>query len=149
MKRTSFFALLLLAGSCQRTEPIQPAASDLAGNWQGTYDIQQAGSCNWSGPTSLPTTATWQVSGTQVTGSITRQYGQTSTLTQLTGTISGSTVQVIETKANNVSCDGVARTYISRYEGTINGNALTLNGTDTLCPVQGCIFRRTLKLTRS
>ena len=149
MKSICFFGIvLLLSVSSACTRPDQPSSTsnDLAGNWTGTYETQQTGSCTWSGPASVPTTATWQVVNNTVTGTVSRQLGSISGSAQLTGTISGGTVNVIE--MNNAICNGAPRTYVSRFAGSISGTILTLVSSDTLCPVQGCIFRRTLKLTR-
>lgn len=149
MKTITVLGLLigLSLGACKHDEN-PPATANLAGNWGGTYETQQAGSCTWSGDASIPATASWQVSGTSVTGTLSRQYGQTTTPVSLTGTLNGTAVQLNELKANNVTCNGVSRTYSARYQGSIAGNTLNLVSMDTLCPVQGCIFRRTLKLTR-
>lgn len=140
--------LILLVTGCKHHEEMQPTTSSLAGNWSGTYDTQQAGSCTWSGAASVPTTASWQVNGNNVTGTINRQFGQVSSPTQLTGTVSGNSVQMAETTANNVLCNGIGRSFFSRYTGNIMGNTLSLVSLDTLCPDQGCVFRRTLNLTR-
>ena len=148
MKLTCILALLLGIYACKHTDPVQPASNNLTGNWSGTYDTQQVGACSWTGAASLTATATWQVVDKTVTGTMTRQYGQVSIPTQLSGTISGSTIQVSETKANNVNCNGIDRTYVSHYEGNVSGNTLHLTSMDTLCPDQNCIFRRTLNLTR-
>lgn len=42
----------------------------------------------------------------------------------------------------------MSRTAVTRYTGMISGNTLTLVASDTLCPVEGCIFQQTFKLTR-
>ena len=149
MKSTRLFGIVLLlsvSGACTKPDQPHTASSNLAGNWTGTHETQQTGSCSWGGPASVPTTATWQVVNKTVTGTVRRQLGSVSGSAQFTGTVNGSTVNVSET--NNATCNGTPRTYLSRFTGGISGNTLTLVSSDTLCPVQNCIFRRTLKMTR-
>lgn len=140
--------VLLSFTGCTHQEELQPTTTNLAGNWSGTNETQQAGSCSWAGPASIPVTASWQVTGTTVTGTINRQVGQTSVPTLFAGSITGSQVKLSETTANNVICNGLGRTYFSRYEGIVTGNTVRLVSLDTICPAQGCVFRRTLTLTR-
>ncbi len=96
MKRLRLLGLLtgLSFTACQHTDPIQPTNAELSGNWAGSYETQQAGSCTWHGEASIPARASYQVSGTTVTGTLSRQYGQSSVSVSLTGTLSGSVVRL-------------------------------------------------------
>ncbi|WP_420148210.1 hypothetical protein [Spirosoma sp.] len=141
MKYVYSLALSVLIG-CIRQEQPQAVSGELAGSWQGVYETEQIGSCAWSGDASVPTTATFQVTSNTVTGKIMRG----SASQPISGSLSGNTVQINE--VNNTICYGVFGSYTARYKGLIDGNTLTLTSRDTLCPTQGCIFLRTLKLTR-
>ena len=148
MNRNNLPALLLIlgAGACTTVDQPRTAGADLSGNWTGTYETVQAGTCTWSGPASEAATATWQVVNNTITGTVSRQVGQSSSSKQFTGTLNGNVVSVGET--TNAVCNGTSRSYVSRFSGTVMGNTLTLTSRDTLCPAQGCIFGRTLRLTR-
>jgi hypothetical protein len=151
MKLTQLVGVLLALvafTSCTKREELQPTPTQLEGTWKGTNETQQVGDCSWKGATSLPVTASWQVTGSAVSGIISQQLGQVGVPTSFTGTITGNQVKLSEVVANNVLCNGLDRSYFSRYEGSIAGKTLSLVSLDTLCPAQGCIFRRTLNLTR-
>jgi hypothetical protein len=136
---------LLSLGACTETKQSIPTSNDLTGNWAGTYETQQAGSCSWSGPL-VTATATFQVVNNTLTATISQIVGQTVAPAQFTGTVNGNAVSI--SKTNNARCNGTPRTYVGRFDGTISGNTLTMVSRDTVCPAQGCIFQRTLKLTR-
>ena len=141
------FSLLTLCSLSACTKKDQPQAinTDLSGTWAGDYQTQQAGNCTWTG-VPVTTTATFQVINSTVTATVNQTAGSTTVPTQFTGTINGNTVSL--SKTNNAICNGVPRTYVNRFDGTISGNTLTLTSRDTICPLQGCIFLRTMKLTR-
>ena len=140
-------ALLTLCSlsACNKQDPPQAMSNDLSGNWAGDYQTQQAGNCTWTG-VPVTATATFQVVNTTVTATVNQTAGPTTIPAQFTGTINGNAVSL--SKTNNAICNGVSRTYVNRFDGTISGNTLTLISRDTICPAQGCIFQRTLKLTR-
>ncbi len=130
--------------SC-KPDPAPIMDNDLSGNWTGNYQTQQIGPCRWVG-TTPSTTATFMVTNGTVTATITQTVGQNKSTDRLTGTITGNTVRLNQT--TNATCDGIPRTYTRRFEGAVQSNTLNLISRDTLCPVPGCIFLRTLKLTR-
>lgn len=142
-------ALLILysLSACTRQNQLQPTTNALTGNWAGDYETQQAGNCTWTGPP-VRATATFQVVNNAVTATVNFVVNQiiSPTPTQFTGTLNGSTISL--SKSNHAVCNGISRTYVHRFDGTINGNTLTMVSRDTVCPVQGCIFQYTLKLTR-
>jgi hypothetical protein len=119
--------------------------NDLSGNWIGDYQTEQVGPCRWVG-TTPSTVATFTVTTGTVTAMLTQTVGQNKSSDRLTGTLTGSTLRLNQTI--NATCDGLPRTYTRRFEGVVQGSALTLVSRDTLCPVPGCIFLRTLNLTR-
>lgn len=141
------YVTLLLCSlvGCRKDDPAPVVSSGLGGNWSGNYQTEQAGECTWSGP-SVTAKAAFQVVNNTVTASITQTVNSNSVTEQLTGTLTGTTVSL--TKISNSICSGTPGTYVSRFGGTISGNTLTLVSRDTLCPVQGCIFLKTIKLTR-
>lgn len=148
MKSTYLLSALLTLCSlsaCTKEDQPQAIRNDLSGSWAGDYQTQQAGNCTWTG-VSVTATATFQVINSTVTATVNQTAGTTTVPAEFTGTINGSTVSL--SKTNNAICNGTPRTYVSRFDGTISGNTLTLISQDTICPVQGCIFRRILKLTR-
>ena len=148
MKRNNLLSVILIMCSlsgCKKTDPDPVVNKGLSGNWAGDYQTQQAGSCSWSGPV-VTATATFQVVNNTVTATVIQTAGPTSVPTQFTGTIDGNTVSL--STANSTICNGTPRSYISRFGGTINGSTLTLVSRDTICPAQGCIFLKTIKLTR-
>lgn len=147
--KASFAWLILLTQSaCHKSDSVQTASQGLSGNWVGTNTTQQISTCSWDGPASVPITASWQVTGTSITGTLYEQPGIGVLSTPVVGTIDGNKVRLRDTVANNVICSGIARSYFSRYEGTLQGNTLSLVSIDTLCVEYGCIFKRTLSLTR-
>lgn len=134
--------MLISLTSCSRKDQPQPLSSVLTGNWQGVNNTQQLGNCAWAGDPSVAVTATFQVTTAGVTGSLTRG-GSTQSVS---GRVSGSSVTISE--VNQVVCNSTWGSYTARYEGNIGGDTLRLTSRDTLCPIQGCIFLRTLKLVR-
>lgn len=149
MKLRYLFGVLMLLslGACTETKQPTTTSNDLTGNWTGNYETQQAGNCTWTG-VPVTATATFQVVNNTVTATVNQIAGPSNipVPTQFTGTVNGGTVSM--SKINNAICNGTPRNYINRFDGTISGNTLTMVSRDTVCPVQGCIFRRTLKLTR-
>ncbi len=137
--------ILWSVSACKRSDSAPVVNSELNGNWSGDYQTQQAGSCSWTGPATT-TTATFQVVNNTVTATITQIAGPTSIPAQYTGTLKSGLISI--SKSNSAVCNGTSRTYTNRFDGTISGNTLTLISRDTVCPVQGCIFLRTMKLTR-
>lgn len=146
LRYLSGLLMLLSLGACTETKQPTTTSNELTGSWAGTNETQQAGTCTWSGDASIRTTAKWQVVDKTVVGTVERTAGPTTVTARFNGTIDGNTVRVSE--INQVVCNSVPSSYQSRYEGTISGNTLTLVSRDTLCPAQGCIFLRTLRLTR-
>ena len=138
------FILCSLVG-CKKSDPDPVVSTGLSGNWAGDYRTQQAGDCTWNSPSAIAKGA-FQVMNNTVTATITQTIGQNSLSTLFTGTVDGNTVSLSTT--SNARCDGTPRSYINRFGGTINGNTLTLVSRDTVCPAQGCIFLRTINLTR-
>jgi len=148
MRRNYLLCAALLLGSligCRKDDPVPVVGSGLSGSWSGDYRTEQAGECTWGGPPVIAK-ATFQVVSNTVTASITQTVNSNSITEQLTGTLNGNLVSL--TKINNSICNGTPGTYVSRFGGTVSGNTLTLVSRDTLCPVQGCIFLKTMKLTR-
>ncbi|GAB3959038.1 hypothetical protein GCM10028805_54390 [Spirosoma harenae] len=129
--------------ACTSNDQPKPTDTNLEGKWFGDYDTQQVGACQWNGQP-LTAAATFQVMNNSVTATVNYIAGQSSVPVQFTGTLNGNKVNL--SQVNNAACDGVPRTYTNRFEGSINGNTLTLVSQDTVCPAQSCIFRRTLKL---
>lgn len=139
-------ALLLCSlMSCRKDDPAPVVSGGLGGNWSGDYQTQQAGECSWGSPP-VTAKATFLVVSNTVTATITQTVGPNSIAQELTGILNGNTVSL--TKINNSICNGTPGTYISHFGGTINGDELTLVSRDTVCPAQGCIFLKTMKLTR-
>lgn len=136
--------LLFLLLACSQSD-ILPADS-LAGTWAGNSATAQVGDCTWGSAASVAVSATWQVTGQAVKATFTQQGGQVYVITTMLGTLTGSKVTLSE--AQHGVCFGVPRNYSTRYEGEVKGKELTLVGLDTICPVQRCIFRRTITLTR-
>jgi hypothetical protein len=152
MRTNLIIALLIAFGQSGCTKPDgEPIAhADLKGNWSGDFQTQQAGSCSWNTPAATATATFETVSSDNITGTVKatviQTIGPNSVPVEYTGTINGNTVMMSNT--NNAICNGVFRTYVARLEGRVNGNTLTMMSRDTLCPTQGCIFLRTLRLTR-
>ena len=130
--------------ACSTPEP-QPA--ELTGNWTGTFEVAQAGSCTWGGETATTASATWQVTGSSVTATLRRTIGSTTGNVVLNGTRTGSRVVLTHASKNGI-CNGIGRVYSTQYAGDVAGNTLTLVGYDTICPVQRCIFKQTIRLTQ-
>lgn len=144
--KNSLPALLILLLGCSKPEAAQPAA-DLTGTWAGTTAIAQAGNCTWGSAATLPTSATWQVANNEVKATIIRKDGSIEVPVTMVGTLIGTRIRLLS-QGQNATCNGVARQYSVWYEGEVSGKELTLVGLDTICPVQKCIFRRTVSLTR-
>ncbi|CCH00896.1 hypothetical protein FAES_2887 [Fibrella aestuarina BUZ 2] len=147
MKRTTLQLLLapfVLLLACSKPDTVPPAV--LFGTWEGQTGITSAGDCVWSGIASMPTLATWQVTANTVKATVNRRVDQINVSITMQGTIVGNKLTLTEQK--HVVCNGVPRTYDSRYEGIIGGKTLTLVALDTICPVERCIFRHTLTLTQ-
>ena len=148
MKRNNLLSAILILCSligCKKSDPDPVVNNDLSGNWTGDYQTQQVGSCSWNGP-AVTAKATFQVVNNTVNATVTQTAGPTSVPTQFTGTLDGNMISLSTT--NNAICNGTPRSYTLRFGGTINGSSLTLVSRDTICPNQGCIFLKTMKLTR-
>lgn len=139
---TRLLIMLISLTSCSRKDQPQPVSSTLTGNWVGVNNTQQLGSCAWSGDLSVAVRASFQVTTAGVTGSLTRGGATQS----ISGQVTGSSMIVSE--VIRVVCNSTWGSYTARYEGSIGGDTLRLTSRDTLCPMQGCIFLRTLKLVR-
>ncbi len=134
--------VLISLASCGHQDQPQPVNSALTGNWLGVSSTKQLGKCAWAGNLSETVIASFQVTTAGVTGNLTRG----GTTQPINGRVTGSSVTIYE--VNRVVCNSSWGNYTARYEGSVEGDTIRLASRDTLCPIQGCIFLRTLKLTR-
>lgn len=140
--------LLIVAGavSCTKSNQIHLIPrGPLDGVWAGFIETKELGKCIWPGwyPGRTEVQINFIASNAKITAVVRRPNGSG---TELIGSFDGDTVRITETRS--VYCNGSSGAYLSRYKGVVNGNTLALTGTDTLCPVQGCISQRTLTLKR-
>lgn len=136
-------ALLLLA--CSKPDSVQPATA-LMGSWAGKEALEQTGDCTWSGEIAILVSATWEVTGNTVRATINRRYDQLEVPVTMQGTFMAN--KLILTERRYGVCNGVPRSYNNRYEGEIIGKELVLVTLDTICPVERCIFKKTMTLTQ-